>query len=77
MAGKLGFPSSFRGEGATVPVDMQVDEVNAPVERNGFTILDVQRQQVKFDIYTWRLPETMQDIIQLEPTFSSTVFNKN
>lgn len=75
-SGKMGFPSSFRGVGATVAIDMQVDEIYAPVERNGFTILNINRTQVNFDIYTWRLPETIDDIKSMRPTFSDTIIFK-
>jgi len=72
-SGKMGFPSSFRGVGATVPMDMEVKEIYKPVERNGFTVLDINREQVAFDIYTWRLPETMDDIYDMKPSFSSSI----
>ena len=36
-----GFPTIFRGVGAEIPTDLDVNEPFTPLEKNGFTIIDV------------------------------------
>lgn len=67
--GKLGYPSSVRSTGAEIPKDMEVEELLPPTEKNGFTIIEVEKEQIRFKIFTWRTPQKIEDIPGLEPSF--------
>jgi phosphodiesterase/alkaline phosphatase D-like protein len=62
-----GWPSKARGVGASVPTALQVDEKLAPLEKNGFTILDVEPGKIRARLFVWRLGELVDNIDTLEP----------
>ncbi len=55
--GAPAFPSAHRGVLAQPPAAMQVDEIVPPLEKNGFTLVDVAPAKVSFAFYAWRPPE--------------------
>ena len=68
-----GFPSQYRGIGAQVPSDMRVNELLKPIEKNGFSILDISRDEIHVKLYAWRPPEPLALIDRLEPMFESKI----
>ena len=61
------FPSSFRGTGALPPSALVLDEVIPPLEKNGFTIIDVGTHEMEFQMFAWRPPEPVEEIDDLQP----------
>jgi hypothetical protein len=55
--GPPGWPSAFRGTPALVPGGLVVDQGLAPVERNGFTIVDFTWDRVEIRFFSWRMGE--------------------
>jgi hypothetical protein len=41
-----------------------------PMEKNGFAIIDLTPEQVRLRLFAWRRPDRVQQIDDLEPTFS-------
>jgi hypothetical protein len=66
-SGKLGFPSSFRGTGALVPKNLEVEEQLKPIEKNGFSIIQIKADQIKVSMYNWRPEDGVETIKALEP----------
>jgi hypothetical protein len=65
--GPPGWPSAFRGTPALVPNGLEVDESLAPVERNGFTIVDFTWDRVELRFFSWRLGEPEDQIDGMPP----------
>jgi phosphodiesterase/alkaline phosphatase D-like protein len=58
-AGPL-FPStSFRATGALPPSQLELEEHLKPLEKNGFTIIDITPDEIKFQMFAWRPPEKL------------------
>lgn len=72
-----GFPTIFRGIGAEVPTDLVVEESFKPLEKNGFSIIDVTREKMVIRMYAWIPPEPVEDIDSLEPFFTKEIPHKN
>lgn len=62
-----GWPSKARGVGASVPTNLEIEERLAPLEKNGFTILDVRPDAVRVRQFAWRIGEPEDAIDTLEP----------
>ena len=62
-----GFPSYYRGIGAQVPSALTVDEVTPPLEKLGFTMLDIRPDEVIVEQYAWWRPEAETAIDTLQP----------
>ena len=62
-----GFPSRFRGVGASPPSDLAVDEELKPLENNGFSIVDVTPESVGVRLFGWLPSRPEEDIDALEP----------
>jgi hypothetical protein len=62
-----GFPSFYRGVGARVPTALAMDERIAPVEKLGFTVLDLTRDAIRVRQFAWWRPEDEAVIDGLEP----------
>lgn len=71
--GAPGFPSVYRGTGAQVPADLSVEEPFKPIEKNGFTIIDVTREQMTFLFFAWRPPQPAEGIASMEPVYTVTI----
>ena len=72
-----GFPTNFRGVGAEIPTSLEVDESFKPIEKNGFSIIDVTPEKMVIKMYAWIPPEPVEDISNLEPFFTKEIPNKN
>ncbi|MEZ5708099.1 MAG: hypothetical protein R3E02_01785 [Blastomonas sp.] len=80
VSGPLGtgdpaYPSSARGVLPRPPVDMQVTEGLAPVEKLGFTMIDVTEDRMEMSFFAWRPPEPVEAIASLQP-FHRLVLNR-
>jgi hypothetical protein len=61
------WPSAFRGLVAEPPTDIAMEEKLSPVEKNGFVIVDIDREKMVIDYYAWREPEPVEKIDSMEP----------
>lgn len=62
-----GFPSRFRGTGAKPPSSLVVDESLKPLEKNGFSIIDVTPEKIRTRLFAWLPTEPSKDIDSLSP----------
>lgn len=74
--GDIGYPSAYRGVKAQPSSRLKVDESMRPVEKNGFTIVDVTPERVALQLFSWRPPEPADAIDTLEPTFAHELYRK-
>jgi len=65
--GDLGFPSSIRSIESSPSAMIGVKSAMLPTEKNGFTIIDITADKVKFSIFTWRPPQSADEIDTMEP----------
>ncbi|HVR30588.1 MAG TPA: hypothetical protein VMS86_13770 [Thermoanaerobaculia bacterium] len=65
--GEMGWPSAFRGIGATPPTGVEIDQSLRPLERNGFTLIDWTEDGVTLRLFSWKLGEDPAQIDTLEP----------
>ncbi len=68
--GDLGFPSAFRDTPPRVPHQLKLEEMLKPLEKNGFTIIDLSPQSIKFRLFAWRPPQPVEEIDTMEPILS-------
>lgn len=66
--GDLAFPSSVRSIESTPSELVQMEQTLQPMEKNGFTIIDVTPQKLLFSLYTWRPPQALGQIDSMQPT---------
>ena len=71
--GDLAFPSSIRSIQPGASQLVGLDERLKPVEKNGFTIIDVTRQKVSFRHFMWRPPQAVSEIETIEPALTYEV----
>jgi hypothetical protein len=71
--GDLVFPSAFRGVGAQVATDIRMDTHLAPLEKNGFSIVDITRDSIRFRLFAWRPPAPVAEIATMAPVFDKTL----
>lgn len=69
-AGDLGFPSAYRGTKAQASSLLVMEEATPPMEKNGFTIIDLTPEQIRLRLFAWRPPDRVEQIDELEPAFS-------
>jgi hypothetical protein len=74
--GDVGYPSAYRGVKAQPSSLLAVDESMAPVEKNGFTIVDVTPERVALRLFAWRPPDPVDAIDRLEPVFAAELPGK-
>lgn len=65
--GPRGWPSSARGTPPLIATGLELNETLAPLEHNGFTIIDFTRDRMDFRMYAWKLGRAESEIDQLEP----------
>lgn len=65
--GPRGWPSSARGTPPLVATGLEVKETLAPLENNGFTLIDFTRDKIDFRQYGWKLGKPEEEIDSLEP----------
>jgi len=63
---RLGWPSAARGLPPTAASRISMSGV-APVEKNGFTLLDVERERIVVRQFAWREPDLVSAIASLQP----------
>jgi hypothetical protein len=68
--GDIGFPSAYRGTQAQPPSLLTVEELLRPIEKNGFTIVDVAETGINLRAFAWRPPEPVEAVDSLEPAFT-------
>lgn len=66
---EMGYASSFRGIGAQVPKNMTVEELMKPIEKNGFTIIELDKEKAIIKVFAWRAPQKVAEIANMEPVF--------
>jgi hypothetical protein len=65
--GDIGFPSAYRGAKAQPSSRLDVEQLLPPLEKNGFTIVDVTPERIDLRLFAWRPPEPAANIDLLEP----------
>jgi hypothetical protein len=78
LAGPLGsstagWPSFARGTQPQPPHSVRVDQDYVPQEKNGFTIIDVDRDRMTVRLFAWREPDSVELIDRLEPFDTFTI----
>jgi len=76
-SGAAAYPSRARGVLPQVPSQMQAEEYVRPVEKNGFTIIDINADSMNFNMYTWRSPELFTAIANLRPAYVFSLSEAN
>jgi hypothetical protein len=74
--GDIGFPSAYRKADSRPSQLLAMDEALKPTEKNGFTIIDVTPKKLTFTQFTWRHPQTVQEIDTMRPAFAYDVVRK-
>jgi hypothetical protein len=62
-----GWPSSARGIGPTASTAITVERGVDPIEKNGFSIIDVTPELMTVRMFAWRAPDPVEAIDRLEP----------
>ncbi|MCP5432422.1 MAG: hypothetical protein H6923_04025 [Alphaproteobacteria bacterium] len=62
-----GWPSAARGVPPQIPLGLEIAQTSPPIEKNGFTILDVTPEAMTFRLFAWREPDPVEAIDTLEP----------
>jgi hypothetical protein len=65
--GDLAFPSSVRSIESTPSELVDMAQTMSPVEKNGFTIIDVTPDKLIFKLFTWRPPQAVTEIDSMTP----------
>lgn len=69
----LAFPSAFRGTRPAPASGMVLEVSQEPLEKNGFTILDIERHSIRIRQFAWRGPTPVSAIARLDPILDKTV----
>jgi hypothetical protein len=72
---RLGWPSAARGMRPTAASRLRMSG-EAPAEKNGFTLLDVDRGSITVRQFAWREPDPLSAIASLQP-FSTFTIRRN
>jgi hypothetical protein len=65
--GAAGWPSGPRGLGPGAPAGLTLERNRAPMEKNGFSIVDVTPDKIVCSLFAWREPDPFEAIASLEP----------
>jgi len=65
--GAAGWPSGPRGLGPGAPAALTLERNTRPMEKNGFTIVDVTPGKMVCRFFAWREPDPFEAISRLEP----------
>ncbi len=65
--GDLAFPSAIRSIETQSSSIIGMDSAMDPVEKNGFTIVEVTPEKVTCSLYTWRPPQSVKEIASMKP----------
>jgi hypothetical protein len=74
--GDLGFPSVFRSIPTTPATSVTMEQAMKPLEKNGFTIIDVTPEKMTFSLFTWRPQEPEEAIVAMQPALVYEVSRK-
>ncbi|RJG00038.1 hypothetical protein D3871_08515 [Noviherbaspirillum saxi] len=66
--GDLAFPSSVRRIESRPSQLVNMEQTLEPMEKNGFTIIDVTPDKLIFSLFTWRPPQSTAEIDTMKPT---------
>jgi hypothetical protein len=61
------WPSSARGVAATAANSVSLERGASPIEKNGFSIIDVDPEKFTVRLFAWREPEPIENIDSIEP----------
>lgn len=64
---KRAWPSAVRGVGATAATSVTLERNVDPIEKNGFSIIDVTPEKMTVHLFAWREPTPVDSIDTLEP----------
>ena len=62
-----GWPSSARGIGPSAATAVTVERGVDPIEKNGFSIIDITPELMTVRMFAWRAPDPVEAIDNLEP----------
>ena len=62
-----GWPTFARGTLPQAPAGMSLDQNGPVLEKNGFTLIDVERDRIIVRLFAWREPDPIAAIATLEP----------
>ena len=62
-----GWPSRFRGQRPVPSLTLEAEEWIAPIEENGFTILDFTPEGLQLSFFRWKPEDGIEAIASLEP----------
>lgn len=65
--GLAGWPSGPRGIGPAAPSAVSLERNARPVEKNGFTIVDITPDKMTCSLFAWREPDPVDAIAALQP----------
>ncbi len=71
--GPKGWPSSARGTPPLKATGLDVRETLAPLEHNGFTLIDFEPEKIAFRMYRWKMGQPEAAIDSLEPFHQFTL----
>ena len=71
--GDLGFPSACGGAESRPSALLDREKAMKPVERNGFTFIDVTADRMTFSIYACRQPQSIEEIDTMRPAVVYTI----
>ncbi len=74
-AGPL-WPSAFRGTAPQPSTRLTLEAVLTPIEKNGFTLLDITPQAIAVRQFAWRPPQPVDTIGELAPVCQFTLHRK-
>lgn len=72
-SGDMGFPSEVRGEFPWVPKALASTPIAEIQEKNGFTLIDVTPDALEVRLFTWRPPEPLEAVANLQPRATFTI----
>ncbi|MEZ5402132.1 MAG: hypothetical protein R2729_20835 [Bryobacteraceae bacterium] len=71
--GPRGWPSSARGTPPQIAHGMELETDLAPLENNGFTIVDFLADRMEFAMYRWKIGRADAELDRLEPFHRFTI----
>ena len=71
--GPRGWPSAARGTPPLVATGLEIKETLAPLEQNGFTVIDFTPSRIEARMFRWKLGQDESAIDALEPFHRFTI----
>ncbi|MEZ5352281.1 MAG: hypothetical protein R2762_06555 [Bryobacteraceae bacterium] len=71
--GPRGWPSAARGTPPQIATGIELATDLAPIENNGFTIVDFHAERIEFAMYRWKLGRPESELDQLTPFHTFTL----